>query len=304
MTVVKRLERLSRAFLPPAGARLAKRVAVWPRYAAQAAACRRGFREFGDRYPEKILFVAGLPKSGTTWLEKMISSWPGFHELLIPEVASYEMKTGGSNDYELPSGMFDRMKNMLVLTKMHVHGSEHNARVLADADVPYIVIHRDPRDAAVSHVFYVRNTPWHAEHPLYAGKDMEASLVLFAERSLPGVVEWVRSWERNRSGERSDMFRYEDMLADTVGCLRRAAAVFKLDADEARLREIADRNSFSAMSGGRQRGQSDDGQFVRKGVSGDWRNHFTPAVCDAFKDRAGEFLVEFGFESDLNWSLE
>ena len=140
MSLTKTLENVTRRCLPPAGARLAKRLAVGARYRAQAQACREGFAQFGDRYPQKSLFVAGLPKSGTTWVEKMLSSFPGFHELLIPEVAAHEMAAGGSHDFELPEGMFDRFKDMLVLSKMHVHGSVHNAEVLRRAGVRYVIL--------------------------------------------------------------------------------------------------------------------------------------------------------------------
>lgn len=301
MAVVKTLENLTRRYLPPPAARLAKRFAVHPRYAAQAEACRKGFREYGDRYPQKVLFVAGLPKSGTTWLEKMVSSWPGYHELLIPDVAAHELRTGGSHDYDIPEDTFTRMKGMLVLTKMHVHGSEHNAGVLRESGVPYVILFRDLRDVAVSNAFYVRNTPWHPEHPHYAGKDTGACLEVFAERTLPAYAEWVRSWDRNRDAERSVVLRYEQLLGDPMGCLREVARVFELDAGEERLREIVEAHSFKRMSGGRDRGQDDGGQFVRKGVAGDWVNHFDDRLRAVYKERIGDFLVEFGYEEGRDW---
>jgi len=304
MSATKKLEKLARAALPPSAARLAKRVAVYPRYAAQARVCRSGFRAHGEKYPQKILFVAGLPKSGTTWLEKMLSSWPGFGELLIPEAAAHEMKHGGSDTYELPPRVFGRMKNMLVLTKMHVHGSEHNARVLADAGVNYAVLFRDLRDVAVSNTFYVRNTPWHPEHPHYAGKSVPECLAVFAERTLQDYAEWVRLWDRNADPERSVILRYEEMLADVEGCLRRVATLFGLDASDERIREIADKHSFNRMSGGRAPGQESGSDFVRKGVAGDWRNHFTPELCAIYKEKIGRFLVDFGYERDEAWTAD
>ncbi len=301
MTVVKTLEGLTKKYLPPPAARFAKRLVVHPRYAAQAAACRKGFAAYGERYPQKILFVAGLPKSGTTWLEKMVSSWPGFHELLIPDVASHELRTGGSHDYDLPPGMFARMKNMLVLTKMHVHGSVHNVRVLRDAGVNSVVLFRDLRDVAVSNHFYVANTPWHPEHPHYAGRTVQQGLLAFAERTLPAYEAWVRSWHANHDPQRTLILRYEELLADAGDCLRRVASLFQLDASEERIRGIVEANSFERMSGGRSRGQGDGTQFVRKGVAGDWVNHFTPEVKEAYKRAVGGFLVEFGYERDESW---
>lgn len=301
MSLTRTLENLTRRWLPPAGARLAKRVAVGTRYRAQARACREGHRRFADRYPQKVLFVAGLPKSGTTWVEKMLASFPGFHELLIPEVAAHELATGGSHDFELPDRMFDRFGNMLVLTKMHCHGSPHNARVLRDAGVRYVVLFRDLRDVAVSNYFYVRNTPWHPEYPRYHGKSVQEGLIVFAERTLPAYVDWVRSWDANRDPDRSLVFRYEELLGDDLGCLRRMAALFELPGSDAELRAIAERNSFKAMSGGRERGQESGTSFQRKGQAGDWRNHFTPEITHAYKRVLGDFLVEFGYEGSTDW---
>ena len=301
MVKTKTLESLARRFLPPPLARGAKRAAVHARYRAQAARCREGFETFGDRYPHPVLFIAGLPKSGTTWLERMISAWPGYHELLIPDVAAHELRAGGSHDYELPENAFSRMRGMLVLTKMHVHGSAHNARVLREAGVPYAVLFRDLRDVAVSNFFYVRNTPWHPEHPVYAGLDVADGLAVFAERTLPSYADWVRGWRDNRDPERSIVLRYEEMLDDVRACLVRTAELFGLDASAERIDEIAAAHDFRAMSGGRGAGQADDGSFVRKGVAGDWANHFTPDLKEIYKDAIGEFLIEFGYERDLSW---
>jgi len=301
MSLTRTLENLTRRCLPPAGARLAKRLAVGTRARLQARACREGFRVYGDRYPQKVLFVAGLPKSGTTWVEKMLSSFPGFHEMLIPEVAAHELATGGSHDFELPEDMFSRFKDMLVLTKMHCHGSVHNAEVLRRAGVRYVVLFRDLRDVAVSNYFYVCNTPWHPEYPLYQGRSVEEGLTTFAERTLPGYVAWVRGWQANREPERSLVFRYEDLLEDDLGCLRQMAALFELPGDDEELRQIAERNSFKAMSGGRERGQESGSSFQRKGEAGDWKNHFTPELRDIYKREIGAFLVEQGYEQDDNW---
>lgn len=301
MSLTRTLENLTRRCLPPAGARLAKRLAVSSRYRAQARACREGFRAYAERYPQKILFVAGLPKSGTTWVEKMLSSFPGFHELLIPEVAAHELATGGSHDFELPDGIFERFGGMLVLTKMHCHGSARNAEILRRAGVRYVVLFRDLRDVAVSNYFYVNNTPWHPEYPHYHAKSVQEGLITFARRTLPAYVEWVRSWHANRDPERSIVFRYEELLADDLGCLRRMAGLFELPATDAELRAIAERNSFRAMSGGRERGQESGSSFQRKGQAGDWKNHFTPEITEVYKRVLGDFLIEFGYEGSADW---
>jgi hypothetical protein len=300
MNATQGLESLAK-HLPPPIAREGKRLAVYPRYLQQRRACRRGFHEFGALYPQKVLFVAGLPKSGTTWLERMLSSYPGFGDVLIPDVASYELATGGSHDYDLPSEIFSRFENMLVVTKMHVHGSPHNVRVLRAAGVRYVVLFRDLRDVAVSHVFYVRQTPWHPEHRLYARLSVEAGLELFAERTLLPFADWVRTWHENADPEMSLLIRYEDMLSDIRTVMRRVAEHFELNSSEETISSIVRTHSFQQLSGGRSRGQVDRQSFFRRGVSGDWRTYFTPTLKDMYKRRLETFLIDFGYERDLSW---
>lgn len=294
----KQIERFARATFPPAPARFAKRFAVWPRYWWQARACRRGYERFGERYPQTVLFIAGLPKSGTTWLKKMVGHYPGFHELLIPDATAYELATGGSHDYELPSDTFERFERMLVLTKMHIGASPNNLRLLDEAGVHYVILFRDLRDIAISHFYYVRNTPWHPEHPIYRRLDLQTGLRVFAERTLSPYVEWVRSWLTNRDPARSIVLRYEQMLDDPHDCLTEVARLFQLDASPETVGRIVAAHDFKQMSGGRERGQVGETEFVRKGVAGDWVCHFTPELCALYDEKIGDLPIEFGFEPD------
>ncbi|MHC4218730.1 MAG: sulfotransferase domain-containing protein, partial [Planctomycetota bacterium] len=261
-------------------------------------ACRRGWRQHGDRYQRQIVFIAGLPKSGTTWLERMVASYPGFHELLIPDVAAYELATGGSHDYELPDDLFSRFERMLVITKMHVHGSPHNAGLLHQARVRYAVLFRDLRDVAVSHYFYVRNTHWHPEYPVYARLSIEEGLAEFATRTLPGLVDWVRSWHEHLDEELGMIIRYEDLLEDTVGVMTTLAGHFELDGSPETVGRIVERHRFERLAAGRRQGEERTSSFFRKGVAGDWRNHFTPKLIELYACRLGDFLVEYGYEKD------
>jgi hypothetical protein len=265
---------------------------------------RRGFKEFGDQYPQHILFIAGLPKSGTTWLKKMVADYPGFHELLIPQATAYELATGGSHDYDLPRQMFSRLQRMLVVTKMHVHGSPHNVQLLHSAGIKYVVLYRDLRDVAVSYVFYVRQTPWHPEYRLYSCRDVREGLALFAERTLLAYVRWVASWHQNRDPQMGLMLTYEQLLADTSAVLTLVAEHFELDSSEAVVHRHVTRHSFRALSGGRERGEESDQSFFRSGTAGSWTKYFDPDLRLKYDRCIGDFLIEHGYERDHSWSLE
>jgi hypothetical protein len=253
------------------------------------------------KYRNPVLFVAGLPKSGTTWMESMLSSYPGYQKIMISEAIEYEVENKGSHNFDLPAGLFDRINNMLVVLKLHIHGSRHNADILRRGNIPYIVMYRDLRDVAVSHVFYVRRTPWHPEHPKYNGLSIEKGLHHFGKTLLPEFVEWIRSWHKNRDSENSLVVRYEDLLDDTTENLYKVTRLFDLPDDRDMIQSIVEAHQFKNVSGGRIRGEDEDGSFFRKGISGDWKNHFTPELKRLYKEKAGQALIDFGYETDLDW---
>ena len=60
-------------------------------------------------------------------------------------------------------------------------------------------------------------------------------------------------------------------------------------------------NRFESWTGGRKRGQEDVKSHERKGIAGDWANHFSPRVAAAFRSRYGSLLVATGYEKDERW---
>jgi hypothetical protein len=234
-------------------------------------------------------------------MERMLSSYRGYREIMIPEAIEYEVENGGSHDFSLPADLFERLNRMLAVLKLHAPGSPHNAQVVGDAGVPYLIMYRDLRDVAVSHVFYVQRTPWHPEHPAYKGLSIEDGLHRFGETLLPEFVNWIRSWHSNRDPEKSLVVRYEELLADTTATFREVARLFELQDDLDTIESIVEAHRFENLSGGRDRGEDADDSFFRKGVSGDWQNHFTPQLKTQYKEVVGQALIDFGYETDMDW---
>lgn len=67
------------------------------------------------------------------------------------------------------------------------------------------------------------------------------------------------------------------------------------------LARILEKKSFQRLSGGRSKGEENVKSHYRKGVPGDWANHFTEDLKTAFKNRYGDLLVRLGYETDHNW---
>jgi hypothetical protein len=297
----KHAEKIARRFVPVSLAPGMKLVGSYPRYLSQRFHCREGFRKFGSAYAQNILFIAGMPKSGTTWLEKMLTGFPGYHTIMIPEAVRFEMRNGGSHDFDLPPDLFGRMEKMLAVMKLHLHGSGHNVNLLRKAALKYVVMYRDPRDVAVSHYFYVRKTPWHPEHAAYSAMDIKDGLLHFGRTLLPAFADWLRSWRENSDSEFCLELRYEDMLSDAEREFKRVVKHFGLNSSQERIRNIVESHSFQKLSGGRKRGEQHSGSFFRKGIAGDWKTYFTNEINDLYKARAGNVFVDFGYEENGSW---
>ncbi len=71
-----------------------------------------------------------------------------------------------------------------------------------------------------------------------------------------------------------------------------------------RLLGIAFDQRFEKHAGGREKGKEDASSHYRRGVGGDWINHFEERHVALFKERWNELLLRLGYEEDPDWTLE
>ena len=72
--------------------------------------------------------------------------------------------------------------------------------------------------------------------------------------------------------------------------------------DAQKLEVILTKYSFKNMSGGRKQGENDSMHHFRKGIAGDWRNHFSSRHIKYFKQLYNPILLKLGYETNGNWS--
>jgi lipopolysaccharide transport system ATP-binding protein len=165
------------------------------------------------------------------------------------------------------------------------------------------VVIRDLRDTLVSGYFSLRvsHDPLHPQMAGYRdqldGLSREDGLLRMIRRWCDPIAAIQRSW----LGGPDAVLKYEDLLVRDVELLEPVLlghCGLPVPAD--RLRTVVLANRFEARSG-RRRGEEDVASHERKGVAGDWKNHFTDKVAKAFKDRFGELLVATGYEKDSRW---
>ena len=59
---------------------------------------------------------------------------------------------------------------------------------------------------------------------------------------------------------------------------------------------ILEAHRFEKLTGGRSKGEENPDSHLRKGEPGDWKNHCTDRVLEAFEDAYGDIVAKLGYE--------
>ena len=231
----------------------------------------------------RSVHVVGYAKSGTCWLSGLMSESTG-----------------------LP--LYKPWKHPAPKLRPHVF---HMMRLLPFDRVRNrtVYVMRDGRDAMVSRFYDILHREplqrVHAEK--FLGCEMTNDNL---RELLPRFIEFLSTYQAGCADYKTHLthwlqhdyvtVRYEDLLEDTAGQLRRIVQELGREPDPARIETAVRKYDFESNSK-RNRGQEDKNSFLRKGVAGDWKNHFTPEAARVFDAYAGELLVDLGYEPDRSW---
>ena len=243
----------------------------------------------GTRYPDvfPMVFVLGFPKSGTTWACQLIADY-----------------------LRLPTPQFAILPHTFEAV---VHGHQ----LPTPRHKPLVYVVRDGRDALVSLYFMLLRSARGGEtryrHLLpgidESADDLRPHAASFLEKVMRDTPTSPAPWgEHCRAffgardgGARCGLLRYEGLLDDGPGELARCVRDLTGDEPETdRVRFAIDKYAFSRVSN-RKPGEEDRSSHQRKGVAGDWKNHFTREAAEVFDRHAGDALVELGYEPDRSW---
>lgn len=233
-----------------------------------------------------LVLLTEFPKSGGTWLSKLIASY-----LKIP----------------FPENESAKFEKALLHGHHVYHPNFHNL----------ICLNRDGRDILVSYYYH-----------MFSGmKEIKSSVVndfrknlnfkdyQDTKANLPKYIEYMFtqynkgkfrfSWSefvQSFYGKEDVIHvKYEDLLADAPQTLNNILVQLNEEqVDIAKVKSIVNRFSFKNQTN-RKPGEEDTKSFLRKGIAGDWKNHFSPKACQVFDHYAGKELIHLGYEKDHNW---
>lgn len=236
---------------------------------------------------DQDVLLATYPKSGATWLTFMLAElvWGvgeqhEIHDLrFVPTVGKQHL---GVN--RLPSGGW--------LLRTH--------ELYRPACKRAIYVVRDGRDVAVSVYFHIKRvTGLEATFSEFLGPYLDGQFI--------GAGVWhehIANWLDSPCFQDGQgmVVRYEDMKQDARRELQRCAEFLGVDASPERLDHAAAVGDFEAMRKTENRTERivhrEKGpaiSFVRKGIVGDWKNHFSPEDLTRFYAVAGPAMDRLGY---------
>ncbi|XP_052569189.1 sulfotransferase 2A1-like isoform X1 [Peromyscus californicus insignis] len=239
--------------------------------------------------------IVSYPKSGTNWLiETVCLIQTKGNPKWIQSVPTWER----SPWIEIQKGhltLINKEGPRLMTSHLPFHLFPKSF-FRSKAKVIYVI--RNPRDVLVSGYFFQYNKNL---------IDNPESLGTYIEWFLKGNVpygswfEHTRDWLSMRGNDKFLLLSYEDMKKNTRGTIEKICDFLgkKLEPDELDL--VLEYSSFQAMKENKMSNSSHilNGVIInglvlmRKGVAGDWKNHFTVAQAETFDKVFQEKMAGF-----------
>jgi hypothetical protein len=246
-----------------------------------------------------LLAYFGHHKSGTRWID------------LVLEQLAASASLGYGSVCNPPWFGFD-LRN---------HIAERGIQVLAytNAEPNYLGqlgevrgfhVIRDPRDMAVSAYFsHLSSHPtvyWpelipHRESLSRLSKSDGLAADLLFTNLLPTDGYALRPYDAmaqwDYGADNILEIRFEELISDPLSGFQRILRHLGMKISSGCLAEALASNSFERLSGGRSRGREDASAHYRRGIPGDWRQHFEPRHQDLFLELHGDLVARLGYNT-------
>jgi hypothetical protein len=276
-----------------------------------------------DVNPENMIWIFGSGRSGSTWLRGMMEEMGNHHVWEEPMVgrlfgdfyARAPEENLHSADFimgePIRKGWMRSIRNFILdgarysnprlgprdyLVIKEPNGSI-GAPLLMEAlpEGRMILLVRDPRDVVASVLDAARQGGW-----LYESRNGGASRKRKTADKKPNafVSERARVYRRGVENAKQAydahrgpkvLVRYEDLVADTPGTMRRVYAALGIDVDPDELVRAVERNSWENVP----EEEKGEGKFYRKGKPGGWREDLTEEQVRTVERITAPLLEEF-----------
>ncbi|XP_053448028.1 amine sulfotransferase-like isoform X2 [Nycticebus coucang] len=241
----------------------------------------------GLKIRDDDVFIVTYPKSGTVWF-KQILSLIYFEEHrtrtanleIIHRVSLLEYIIGKKDPGERPSPRLFSTHLPYYLVP----------RGLKDKKAKVVYLYRNPKDVMCSYFHFIKMFPL-----FEAGDTMEEFMKQFLEGKVPGSLwfDHIKGWYEHRSHFNIQFMTYEEMKKDLRSSVLKLCKFLGKDLSGEAVNDVVRQATFENMKDDPLANHENvlnfhpgltrrSGRFLRKGTTGDWKNHMTVEQNERF----------------------
>lgn len=262
-------------------------------------------------FPPPRAFLNGPGKSGTHLLSDCVALLPRFafsgrHFGLMSYAEDVRRPSQAFSlpaDHERLSRFLRMCPNGMFVTA-HAEFDEELRSIVSELEFKHVLLMRDPRDVAVSRAFFRKRLSWHPHHryfteSLTTDEDRVMAVIEGFPASdispvpLASVADDFRAYLGWLDCPEVLVVRFEDMVGPSGGKSRET----QLETVQKIAEFVGRPIEHDEVASVADKMYDKSGFTYRKGIVGDWENHFNDAHRDSFERTAGDLLERLGYES-------
>ncbi|XP_053308571.1 sulfotransferase 2B1-like [Spea bombifrons] len=245
------------------------------------------------------IFNVTYPKSGTNWMIEILNLIKYKGDISLSNQVPIYMR---SPWYEAVSSkeQIEVLEHPRILSSHLPYQIFSKAFFESKAKVIYTM--RNPKDVLVSNYHFNKIVSFY--------KDPE-SFQMYLEDFLQGNViygSWfdhVKGWLQMKDDNRFFFITYEELLQDLRGSVVRICKFLGQELEDEAIDLVVEHSTFKSMKENKMSNWTtvpteildhSKGSIMRKGVSGDWKNHFTVAQSELFDNIYQEKMKDLDFK--------
>ena len=257
------------------------------------------------------VFIATFPRSGTTWTQhtvRLLRNGSRDDGVSLDDAVPWleALGTEKGNTMNLNPNAAEELKSPRSM-KAHLPYSMMPGGAPHTTKIKYIYVARNPKDVCVSFWHFSRTqmlkfskddtkTPWDK----FVTDFMEVKSL---GRMYGGWLNHVLEWWKHQDEPNIMFLKYETMKKRPQQTVKDIAKFIGIDdISQGLVETVVDQASFpkmfhnSTVNNRKKEGASVEVTFLRKGLVGDWRNHFTDVQNEQFEEKIVKVLEENGLK--------
>ncbi|XP_067914672.1 sulfotransferase 2B1-like [Heterodontus francisci] len=256
---------------------------LFPTHVHSEESLRYAREEFQVR--DDDVFIVTYPKSGTTWMQEILPLIYSNGDLTPVQSIPNWQRVPWLEQINGKTLLENRPSPRLITTHLPYHLMP---KPFYSSNAKVVYVARNPKDALVSSFHY---------HNMASFLEKPGTFEEFIHKFLEGKVmfgswfEHIKSWWPLKDQDNFLFLTYEEMLQAMQGVLVKLGQFLGKQLSDNAIEAIVNQSKFNNMKQNKMSNYSfvpeelmdqKKSNFLRKGIAGDWKIHFTTAQTEHF----------------------